>query len=91
MPAQRGGTQLTPQPADSEAEAFIARLRRLREARLEEARLEEARLADAERSDVDLRSSDEDVAALDGGAEALDRGGIGDVELHGAVTRLGCQ
>jgi hypothetical protein len=45
-------TQLTPQPADSEAEVFIARLQRLREARLEE-----ARGADAARSDVDLRSS----------------------------------
>ena len=51
--------QITPLPADPEAEAFVARLRRLREARLEEARQDAAafRGAGAGGSDVDLRSS----------------------------------
>jgi hypothetical protein len=51
--------QITPQPADPEAEAFIARLQRLREARLEEARQDAAafRGAGDGGSDVDLRSS----------------------------------
>ncbi len=51
--------QLTPQPADPEAEAFIARLQRLREARLEEARQDAAafRRAGTAGSDIDLRSS----------------------------------
>jgi hypothetical protein len=49
--------QITPQPADPEAEAFIERLQRLREARLEEARRDAAAFRGAGGSDIDLRSS----------------------------------
>jgi hypothetical protein len=48
--------QITAAPADAEAEAFIARLRRLREADLEEARRDAAALG-SENPDQDLRSS----------------------------------
>jgi len=65
--------QITSQPRDSEAEAFIARLQRLREARLEEARQDAAafRGAGAGGSEVDLRSS-----GINGSMD----GGEGDVE-----------
>jgi hypothetical protein len=46
--------QIAPQPADPEAEAFIARLRRLREAELEQARRDAAAIGSA---DQDLRLS----------------------------------
>jgi hypothetical protein len=48
--------QITPRPTDPEGEAFVARLRHLREAQLEEARRDAAGLGSAE-PDRDLRSS----------------------------------